>query len=240
MLKWIALALMLVDHFAYIMAEFIPHEIYITMRILGRLSFPVFVYYVVLGLGRTSNLKVYMKRLLLFALLSEVVIRTLDMLNNPYGNVIFSLFLYGLFYILMKNRTKEIIGFEMNNAVRYIIMIALVFVVPYVEYGYYGAFIFFGLYYVNEHIEKSKKSLYAAGAITLAFIPGFLISGISPIQLFAGLVGFLMFTEIYEKRIFSAKIEKWTFYWVYPLQWILFAVIYYLYFLFFFENSTIM
>lgn len=230
MLKWVALVLMLVDHFAYIMVEFIPYDIYITMRIMGRLSFPVFVYYVVLGLGRTSNITVYMKRLLVFALISEVVIKSIGIMN-PYVNVIFSLFLYGLFYILMENRTKEIIGIELNTGIKYALMIALILAVPFVEYGYYGAFIFFGLYYVNRNVKEGQKGLAAALAITLAFIPGFLISGISPIQLFAGLIGFFMFTEIYDKRMYSAKVEKWTFYFVYPLQWIVFAIIYQVYLL---------
>lgn len=226
MLKWIALILMLVDHFAYTLQSTLPYEVYIVMRSLGRLSFPVFVYYVVLGLGRTSNLKVYMTRLFMFGLLSEAILRYYWMFRNPHLNIIFSLFLYGLIYMLFENRLGS---FKVSKTMRIAMVALLTFLLPYVEYGYGGFFVFLSLYYVHKKIPEGQKHIYAAVLITLSFVPGIIFSGSPAYQWFAGLIGLLMFNKYWDKRMFAPKVEKWTFYWAYPLQWILFAVLFYKY-----------
>lgn len=223
MLKWIALVLMLVDHFAYVMVDSIPHELYLPMRILGRLSFPVFVYYVVLGLGRTSSLKVYMGRLLLFALFSEIVIRYVGLFSHPYLNVIFSLLLYGLIYIIFENK----LSFEIDKITRSVMIVLLIILLPYVEYGFSGFLVFASLYYINKKVQDKRKFIYAAILISLSFVPEMVFNMTSEIQLFAGISGLLMFNRNLDKRMFAPAFEKWTFYWVYPLQWIFFGVIYY-------------
>ncbi len=74
MLKWIALFLMTLDHLAFYLGRFLSGEIYTFMRTLGRLSFPIFAYYVVLGYARSKSLPKYFLRLIGFALVTHVVI----------------------------------------------------------------------------------------------------------------------------------------------------------------------
>lgn len=219
MLKWIALMLMIVDHFAYVFMDFIPYDLYVFLRTVGRLSFPVFVYYVVLGLGRTSNLKKYMSRLLLFAVISEITIRSFEIFQHSYVNVIFSFFLYGLFYILLENKLNI-------KESSYLIMLVLMLIVPYVEYGYSGLLVFFSLYLVNKKVSDNKKSLYSALLITMSFVIGIIFFKGLIISLFAGFSGFLMFRKSMDKRVFYPKFEKWAFYIFYPLQWILYGLAY--------------
>ncbi len=66
-LKWIALATMTVDHVG---AIFYPN--YVVLRIIGRISFPLFSYLAALGIETTRNVKKYFIRLLLFGLVSQV------------------------------------------------------------------------------------------------------------------------------------------------------------------------
>lgn len=221
MLKWIALVLMLIDHFAHTLVSFISEETYVVMRSLGRISFPVFVYYVVLGLGRTSNLKKYMSRLFTFAVIAEIIKRAFPFFIDPYLNVIFSLFIYGIFYLLLENRLGKLKG---STFTRIAMMIMFTFILPYVEYGYSGFFVFLSLYFINKLTPSKDKFIYASIFITLSFVPVILMGG--PVyQLFAGAAGLFMFNDSYDRRIFSPKVEKWVFYWIYPIQWGVYGIL---------------
>ena len=64
-LKMIAIIAMLIDHIGLAIDNH-------TMRIIGRLAFPIFAFQLVIGYKYTKNLKKFIGRLLLFAIISEV------------------------------------------------------------------------------------------------------------------------------------------------------------------------
>ena len=66
-LKWIAIVTMTIDHTG---AALYPEHM--ALRFIGRLSFPLFGYLLVLGVESTRSLKNYLIRLLLFAFISQV------------------------------------------------------------------------------------------------------------------------------------------------------------------------
>ena len=67
LLKWIAIITMTVDHVGAVI-----YPDYTFLRWIGRLSFPLFAYLLVLGIRNTSNIKKYFIRLFIFALISQI------------------------------------------------------------------------------------------------------------------------------------------------------------------------
>lgn len=72
-LKGIALLTMLCDHIACVLLTGVQWSgLYRGMRMIGRVSFPIFCFVLVLGFLSTSDIKKYIGRLFLFAVLSEI------------------------------------------------------------------------------------------------------------------------------------------------------------------------
>lgn len=70
-LKIIAVATMLIDHIAAVFFTY-GSPIWIICRSIGRLSFPIFAFLIAEGFHHTSNIKKYLTRLGIFALISEI------------------------------------------------------------------------------------------------------------------------------------------------------------------------
>ncbi|MDO4265399.1 MAG: TraX family protein [Eubacteriales bacterium] len=88
-LKWIAMLAMLLDH-----AYFILPNMGMWMTCVGRIAFPIFAFQAAEGIRKTHDIKKYIKRLTVFALISEIPFDLFanGMMVYPYHqNVIFTL-----------------------------------------------------------------------------------------------------------------------------------------------------
>jgi len=71
-LKIIAIVGMVLQHAAIILEEVIPYAIQIPMHLAGGLTFPILAFFLIEGFKHTSNVKKYILRILVFAIISQV------------------------------------------------------------------------------------------------------------------------------------------------------------------------
>ena len=168
-LKMIAIVAMLIDHVG---AVLLPQ--YRIIRLIGRIAFPIFTYTLVEGFIHTHDVKKYMMRMGVLALISEIpfdLAFTGKLLEFGHQNVFFSLFL-GLFMLyLMKKAPNELHSL--------LCVLAILFVARYlrVDYGYNGLLMVFWYYhYRNNNLMK---------ILGIAFINAFLMGGSQVYALFA-------------------------------------------------------
>ena len=196
-LKVIAMAAMLIDHIGYMF--FPQHALF---RSVGRLAFPIFAYQLSVGYEKTSSLKNYAGRLLVFGLISQA----------PYSffspglefkplqlNIMFTL-LAGLgvirLYDLGISGLKE---YSENGDIRkaaygvgFLLALCMAIVLPEalsisfggfrMDYGFYGL-----LLILLFHLFKDNRAKTVAGYIALS----------------------LVYTYVYGARVLSANSPAW-------------------------------
>ena len=118
-LKWIAVISMLIDHTAEVLINHnaaltdpIWAQIYVLMRGIGRIAFPIYAFLLVEGFLHTRDVKKYLARMLTFAVVSEIPF-DLAVFHTPfywgYQNVFFTLFL-GLLALAGENVVHQSSG----------------------------------------------------------------------------------------------------------------------------------
>lgn len=183
-LKIIAMVTMVIDHIGFAIYAVLPNfnmDIYKVMRGIGRISFPIYCFLLVEGFLRTGNVKKYMQRLFLFALISEVPFDVAFHDVCIYANKqnIFFTLLLGLAAI---QGISKCMGFQ---TIKYIKQLGIILIttgiaeVIHVDYGAEGVFFIILLYYGQYYGKKYMEILGTLGGlclfqelpIVLAFIP---------------------------------------------------------------------
>ena len=216
MLKWIAVILMIIDHSAIVIKDYISYDFYYMLRGIGRLCFPLFVYFIVKGVQRTSNFKMYLLHLLGFGIATEIIRTSFDVFNFNVFNVMISFFLYATMYFIMVNKIK------LPAVIKILSMSFIVLLSPLIEYGLGGLVLFWVLMY----IDKKGGSVTALQLSSfVGILLSFKLTGHNSLQLLSAFAAFIMFIPKLEGRIFSPKVEKYSFYVIYPLQFLLLGLI---------------
>ena len=217
----IALVTMLIDHFAHVFDGRLVFALVPLMRTIGRLAFPIFVYFVGEGFRRTSNVEKYLIRLGLFALISEI----------PYDlavsgvwfdfsrqNIFFTLFL-GLFAAYVYSE-------YINNYVKLFIILPLPFIAAgllNVDYGLIGTALVFSCAIIER--RSYRLIILLAGGLML-YMP--MRSDIAVFMLYlTGYCAALALLALYNGK--QGPRMKWLFYCFYPLHLLALAALLVLY-----------
>ena len=202
-LKWIAIITMLIDHVGYIYITRFPD--YYIFRGIGRIAFPIFVFFIAEGCFKTKDIRKYMMRLFIFALISEFAFDYAfhgTWLYFHYQNIFFTLF-FGALSIYSFNYFHE-----KDKYLRVAFMMPVLMSVAaeflHTDYGGVGVLLIFFLYYFHDNF-KHQAFVLVLGNIILAFSS-------HPIQL----LGILTIFPLYFYNGQRGKNAKYLFYVFYP------------------------
>ena len=173
-LKMIAIVSMVIDHVGHI---FFPEAM--IFRIIGRMSFPIFAYVLAEGFHYTKDVKKYLLRLGLFALLSEIPYDLAIMgsvLEFSHQNVFFTLF-FGVLMLYVMSRMK-------NMLMQYAVVLVAVFVCRFLhtDYRSIGVLLVF-IFYVFR--QRKAEKLLIAGLIFLGLTGGLQLYALLALPLIA-------------------------------------------------------
>lgn len=155
-LKWIAMTCMLIDHMG---AVLFPQ--YIQMRIIGRPAFPIYCFLLVEGAVHTSDIRKYEKRMLLFAILSELPfdLAFYGKVSIEHQNVFFTLML-GLVVIEQYQRKRE----KLNNILIFIIAMVAAGIL-HTDYGAGGIVLIFCFFVLYQNVFMKQAVFILANSL---------------------------------------------------------------------------
>ncbi|GKX31264.1 conjugal transfer protein TraX [Vallitalea longa] len=148
-LKILACITMLIDHLGAVFFQ--EYDIF---RIIGRLAFPIFAFLIAEGFFHTHNIKKYLIRLAVSAIISEIPFN-LAFNGNIFElgsglNIFFTLFL-GLLSIYIYDNYKR-------NGLYFVFLIGIIAELLNTDYGILGVIIIFSFYYYNRKFNKQALS----------------------------------------------------------------------------------
>ncbi|MDR5659259.1 TraX family protein [Serpentinicella sp. ANB-PHB4] len=150
-LKLIAIITMLIDHIGALLFPDI-----IIFRIIGRIAFPIFAYHLVIGYKNTANLKKYVLRLSLFAVVSQIPFTFFGR-----GLNIFFTLLIGILaiYLYEKNRRGLLMLLFLSIPL-------FTYFIIYFDYELYGVLMIL-LFYI--FYEDQNKTILSFTGLTLLY-----------------------------------------------------------------------
>lgn len=176
-LKIIAVLSMLVDHIG---AYFFPNIL--VFRIIGRLAFPIFAFFIAEGWKHTRSKKKYFLTLCLFAIISQVPYYFLK--GAIYLNILFTFILsLGIIYFIEMFKRRSISG--MLGAAGVFLVSAIGSMLGMVDYGLLGVLLPAIFYFIN---LKELKFFIAGLVLVLISLKSIIFSGVifeNFIQLFS-------------------------------------------------------
>ncbi len=221
-LRLLAIVLMLTDH---IWATFLVFGDWMTC--IGRLAFPIFAFQIVEGFVHTSNLKKYILRLLVFAVITEIPFNLFcsSWWFYPYHqNVLFTLLLGLLAVSVIEKMRKGTEEINKGLSVLWLLLISLAGILGFADYGFLGVLTVVMFYLTRRHKHAKLLQLLAMVIINVFLYEGqnivfdvFNFSIEFPVQGFAVLA--LIPIWLYNgKKGCSNKIMQYSFYAFYPVH----------------------
>ena len=216
-LKYLAVIAMLIDHCAFNFYAIIPPGgiLWEVMHFIGRLANPIMCYFISEGYIHTRNVRRYVLRLAVFALISWLPFNLFVYGEWPRANlgVMFTLML-GLTAIIVWDKVRANIG------VKLVIIALLCYISRYGDWRYINVIL--PLMFFIYRYDEPKKWLMYYGVVMLNIVRQLQTGGL--VHLYQ--TGLLLFPLI---MIFSysgeggsrSSVHKWFFYVFYPMHMII-------------------
>ncbi|QAT40398.1 TraX family protein [Clostridium sp. JN-9] len=219
-LKLLACLFMFIDH-----AGFILFPKMIILRLIGRMAFPLFAWFISEGYIHTGNFKKYILRLSIFAIALESPFILFSSYFQSAGidtlNIFFTLSL-GLLSIYAYDKAENNLSKVLFPAI-----IALSAQLIKADYGFYGVITILLFYIFNNNFFKTAlyqiifNLIYAGALISYNLINNTAIDSFVILQMYS--LFSLLFIKLYNKK--QGKKMKYFFYIFYPAHIILLYLI---------------
>lgn len=224
-LKWIALFTMIIDHIGLL---FFPG--YTILRIIGRLSFPIFAFLLAQGYSHTHSKFQYILRLGLFAIIAEIPYDLCFHRTAFYWDsqsILVELFIGFLALICLEQTLRRnylwIFG---------CVLALLLSLVANASYGIYGILIIMAFYAFRKTRGADMLAFlgltyvfYGITSYSLAFLgESYSILQLNSVQMYACMAAVPL--AIYNGKL-GKKPSKWMFYIVYPVHLLVLWFLYY-------------
>ena len=228
MIKILACALMLIDHIGH---AFFPNIM--ELRLIGRLSMPLFAYAIARGAHHTHDRKKYIIRIAILAVVSQIpfaLFLRLPLFTDL--NICFT-WLFALLIIVLQENIK------ISKSFKYLSISIIVAITIFVkmDYGLYAVLIVLVFYHLDIKTKQFSKifPLYilismaliltnVLQSFSLAHIENYIYSAIFQLTSIASLP-IIRYVAPRDKKL---KINKYIFYWFYPVHLALIAIVSYL------------
>lgn len=211
MLKIIAIAAMVVDHCAAVLLSGVLPNVWI-LRMIGRITAPIMCFFIAEGYYHTSNLKKYMGRLLLAAVISHIPY------NLCFGHDIFSLNTDVMFSLLLGLAALAICKSDRLAVWQKVLGAAACCVLSYhADWGYIAVLwiLGFGLFYGSRLKQTAAFAAVSMLYILQPFMQGMVPVNISRLGVFLAIPLLMLYSGERGKK---SKFIKWAFYWFYPIH----------------------
>ncbi len=211
-IKIIAYITMFLDHIKYV---YEPSENFITLY-LGRISFPLFAFLVTEGYIHTSNLNKYIKRLIIFGLISQIPFMLFRTFVGNYLmlNIMFTLLL-GLFAITVFDKIDN-----KFLSIPLVFLFAFLGEVLKVDYSSYGVLLVFILY-----LFKNNKLALSISYILLVLSRYYFANCLNFNYLLNIIFTILPLCIILLYNGKEGRKFKHLYYWIYPVHLLIFSII---------------
>ena len=237
-LKIVAFISMLIDHFGLYFYYAISENTYIMCRSIGRIAMPIFVYLLVQGYFNTKSIKKYKIRLLIFAIITQIIILAIKYINvnyysfysnviYEYLNILFSFFLsINLIYLIDRKiiYINKTIMSILDKIIRVILICIIIFtynIVP-IDYNFIVPLFAVALYIIEklrEYFEYEINCYEYKVVIISLFVILIIFSSIIVERLYIVSIFSLIFIALYNGELgIKSKVLKNSFYILFPLQ----------------------
>lgn len=216
-IKILALVTMLIDHLGVFIFPNQP-----LLRLIGRLSFPLFAWGIANGARYTRSINKYLLRIFILAVISQIpyfLIFKISGVSNPEPNILFT-FSLALSAIILLNKTKSLLSklFVIICAA----LLAFVLKMDYQAFGVISVIVFYMLYNNNLVMGIAYLALTVVFFLVPLYINRFLggMIGVSYINIFELVsVVSIFIIALYNNK--KGRGIKYLFYAFYPLHLIL-------------------
>ena len=229
-IKYIAVFSMLLDHIGVIYKDSLSNNVYFILRLVGRLSFPLFCFLLVEGFFHTRNRKKYQQRLFIFAILSEIPydlafqhlpanVFSPDTLLVAFQqqNVLFTLFL-GFTAMLRMEKVQQYRQYSIYKNIDTLILFCCLSEILQTDCGAAGILCIFFFY---SFYKKNKKNAtgFTIKEILISIAPAALLTYIPPFPVqISAFADSLILSRYNGER---GKGMKYFFYLFYPIHLLL-------------------